>query len=104
MEAVVALELRLPVAFRDEGGYVVACFPNLDIASQGRDRDEAAKNLIEATQLFICSCFERGVLDEVLKSCGFMPGRPAGESTQNDHLTVPFELLAARNGASAHCG
>lgn len=103
MEAVVQVQLRLPVTFTQEGDYVVAHFPHLDIASQGRNRDQAAQNLIEATQVFIESCFERGVLDEVLKACGFTPGRPAVESTQNDHLTVPFELLAARNGASAHC-
>lgn len=98
--AVATFELNLPATFETEGRWIVARFPHLDVASQGTTRDEAARNLIEAAQLFIESCFERGVLDSVLKACGFEPGH-AGETIGADRLTVPVELLAARNGAQS---
>jgi predicted RNase H-like HicB family nuclease len=96
----VMFTLNLPAVFEQEGDFVVGRFPHLDVASQGATRGEAERNLIEAAQLFIESCFERNSLDEVLKGCGFSLGHAGGQPGQ-DHLTVPVELLAARNGSSA---
>ena len=102
--AVVTFTLNLPVTFEQEGEWVIASFPTIDVVSQGRDREEAERNLVEAAQLFIESCFERNALDEVLKACGFSVSRQAraAEPADKDHLTVPIELLAARNGPPAH--
>ncbi|MFO1465722.1 MAG: hypothetical protein U1F35_04650 [Steroidobacteraceae bacterium] len=100
--AAVTFTLSLPAVFEDEGDLVVASFPHLDVVSQGRNRDEATRNLIEAAQLFIESCFERGVLPQVLKDCGFSPGHVTIETLGLDHLTVPVELLAVRNGSPSH--
>jgi predicted RNase H-like HicB family nuclease len=106
--ATLTCNLHLPAVFTREDEWVVACFPHLDVTSQGRTQDEAARNLIEAAQLFIESCFERNVLDEVVKNCGFVPGHtlPTPQATDGSlqHLTVPFELLAAGHGpATAPC-
>lgn len=100
---IISFQLNLPAIFEAEGPWIVARFPHLDVASQGATQDEAARNLIEAAQLFIESCFERNVLDDVLKACGFEPGHvemPGGEN----RLTVPVELLAARNGSQPRAG
>jgi predicted RNase H-like HicB family nuclease len=98
----VTFTLNLPATFEREGDMIVARFPDIDVASQGATKEEATRNLIEAAQLFIESCFERNVLDEVLKECGFTPGH-AGQQPTQDHLTVPVELLlAVRNGSSNH--
>lgn len=100
--ATVTFALSLPASFHRDGDLYIGCFPHLDVMSQGRTQQEAEQNLIEAAQLFIESCYQRNVLDEVLKSCGFQPGvGPHVDADQRDHLTVPFELLA-RNGAPAH--
>lgn len=99
----VTFTLYLRATFAQEGEWIVACFPDLDITSQGKARDEAARNLIEATQLFIESCYERGTLDEMLKVHGFAPGRGAASPVpSDDHLTVPFELFASQNGSATH--
>jgi hypothetical protein len=76
------------------------------VSSQGRTRDQAARNLIEAAQLFLEDCFERGTLEEVLKDCGFTISRGGArpQATGGEHLTVPVELLAARNGTEACAG
>jgi predicted RNase H-like HicB family nuclease len=99
--ATITFVLNLPAVFREEHGWVVGEFPNLSVASQGRTRDEAERNLIEAAQLFIESCFERNQLDEALKECGFVPGH-AAPGSQADHLMVPVELLAIRDGSASH--
>jgi len=99
----VTFTLNMPAVFRKEGGWIIGEFPNLSVASQGRTRDEAERNLIEAAQLFIESCFERNQLDEALKECGFVPGR-AGQQRPAVHLTVPVDLLAIRDGSTPHAG
>lgn len=99
----VMFTLTLPAEFVQEADVVVGRFPHLDVASQGRNRAEAEHNLIEAAQLFIESCYERNVLDEVLKSCGFVPGH-AAQAASVSHLTVPVELLAAQNGPASRAG
>lgn len=53
-----------------EKWYLASCLI-LDIHSQGSTPKKAEKNLVEALSLFLVSCFERGVLDQVLKECGF---------------------------------
>lgn len=100
--AIATFTLVLPAVFRQEGDWFVASFPNLDVSSQGRSREQAARSLIEAAQLFIEDCFERGTLEQVLKDCGFTIARGARpQQAGGDHLTVPVELLAARNGSEA---
>lgn len=95
--------LHLRVLFKEEDGWVIACFPDIDVASQGRTREEAARNLVEAAQLFVESCYERGTLDETLKACGFVAHEPTDHRASGaEHLTVPFELLASGHGSPAH--
>ena len=50
-----------------EGDVYVSYCPALDLYSQGDTEEEASANLIEALQLFIQSCVERGTLDAVMK-------------------------------------
>ena len=97
----VTFTLNLPAEFREESGRVVGEFPTLGVASQGRTREEAERNLIEAAQLFVESCFERNRLDEALKELGFTPGH-ASDRPLPGHLTVPVELLSQSNGSSSH--
>jgi len=54
----------------EEGGYV-SCCPPLGVYSQGETLKEARENIIEASQLFIESCVERGVLESVLMKRDF---------------------------------
>lgn len=103
--ATATFTLILPAIFSQEGDWIVASFPDLDVTSQGRTRDEAKRNLIEAAQLFIESCFERNVLEQVLKGCGFTLAHGARVKPKDgEHLTVPVELLATYNGSAAHAG
>ena len=49
----------------ERSGYVVDC-PSLGVCTQGDTVKETKANIREATELLIESCFERGVLHEVL--------------------------------------
>ena len=77
----------------DEVGYVSYC-PPLDVYSQGRTEDEAVAMLAEAIQLFIESCYRRGVLESVLKESGFeaVPEMPPTDDVPM--IDVPIPLLA----------
>jgi len=69
----IQFEAKLPVTLKkdDQTGNIVACCPILDVVTQGPNKDEAKKNLIEALNLFFISCYEHGTLDEVMKERGF---------------------------------
>jgi predicted RNase H-like HicB family nuclease len=95
----VKFEVCLPYDIIERDRWVVAFCPVLDIYSQGDTREEAKEALIETIQLFLESCFERGVLDEVLKDCGFQPVKIPSEVPEQAcppesyiEVPVPFEI------------
>ena len=62
---------KLPVSIKKRKKWFLASCPILDVHSQGNTPKEAERNIVEALSLFLISCFERGVLDQALKECGF---------------------------------
>ena len=63
--------------WREDDVYISRWAP-LDIYSQGDTRDDAVTNLVEAVQLFVESCIERGTLKAVLTESGIQEhGRSA---------------------------
>ena len=62
----VVFSLSVDSEVKTEGDVHVSYCPALDVYSQGDTEDEASANLIEALQLFVQSCYERGTLDAVM--------------------------------------
>jgi len=73
----VLFSLHLPAKVRRKRKWFLASCLILDVHSQGKTEEQAKKNLTEALTLFFISCHERGVLDVVLKECGFTPVQPS---------------------------
>ena len=102
MQVNIQFNANLPAKVtRKEKWFVAAC-PILDITSQGDNEEQAKKNLGEAISLFFTSCFERGVLDEVLKDCGFKAvhhiAKPATPDVKKEgYITVPIPFLVDQN-------
>ena len=71
MGIIVQFMANLPIKFTKRKKWVLASCPILDVHSQGITEKKARDNLEEALSLFFISCFERGVLDSVLKQCGW---------------------------------
>jgi predicted RNase H-like HicB family nuclease len=71
MQVVVQAEFRLFGLLKKENGWYIAHCPPLDISTQGRTEDEAKKNLVEASELFVVSCFERGTFEQALRELGW---------------------------------
>ena len=63
----VVFSLTVDSEVKKEGGVHVSYCPALDVYSQGESEDEASANLIEALQLFVQSCYERGTLGAVMR-------------------------------------
>lgn len=103
MPPLITFSMNIPVDVNREGEMYISCCPPLDVYSQGSTEDEAIRNLIEACQVFVESCFERGTLEQVLKDCGFSPTRK--KPVQNNkmrHLDVPLSLVA-NNAQNCAC-
>ncbi len=71
MKTSVTFHVSLPIKITKKKKYYISCCPVLDVWSQGETRTTATENLREALQLFLIDCFERGILDKVLKESGF---------------------------------
>ena len=78
MQVQIEAQFQLLGILKKEGGWYIAHCPPLDITTQGRSEEEAKKNLIEASELFVTSCFERGTFEQALRELGWrVTGKPA---------------------------
>lgn len=55
-----------------EGKYCIAYNPEFDIASQGKNFEQAEKKLGEAIELFVSAAKKIGTLKEILQESGFI--------------------------------
>jgi predicted RNase H-like HicB family nuclease len=95
MKVTVQAEFKLFGVMKREGNWYVAHCPPLDLTTQGRTASEAKKNLIEASELFLISCLERGTLDHALKELGFVPRKAQPVNIANAFpiaVPVPFGI------------
>lgn len=98
----VQFQVRVPVFTKKEGRWFISSCPMLDTYSQGLTEEQSKQNLIEALQLFVESCFERGTLDDVLKENGFhlIDDKNTYPAGNGDMLDISLPL--ARLDATAH--
>jgi predicted RNase H-like HicB family nuclease len=71
MRVQVEAKFQLFGVMKKEDGWFIAHCPPLDITTQGQTEAEAKKNLIEASELFVISCFERGTFEQALRELGW---------------------------------
>jgi predicted RNase H-like HicB family nuclease len=106
MWALLKFELKVPVEVHKGATAFIARCPIFDVSSQGKTPGEAKKNLADALFLFVTTCFEMGTLDEVMKECGFKPGRGVtGKlSLKKDQelLSVPFPFMVSNQRQVCH--
>jgi len=97
----VEFKVKLPFKVTKRAKWFVSSCPVLDVHSQGESERAAKDHLIEAVSLFLISCFERGVLEEVLKKCGFVPAHgphrlpvqtKSGEKENYIQVPIPFTI------------
>ena len=100
----IQFSLRVPMELRKDGTWVYSTCRPFDVHGQGKNETEAVESLIEALQLFVESCFERGVLEKVLKDCGFRPATRKNTTKLNSTVSslermidVPLPLLVANH-------
>lgn len=102
MRMTVVFEMNLPFAVKRDGRWFVSCCPPLDVCTQGPTAKKAVANLVDALQLFLLSCYERGTLDQVLKKSGFRPrlprrpGKRKATARAEDTVKVPLPFVIER--------
>jgi predicted RNase H-like HicB family nuclease len=92
------VEFKLKGAFREdaEAGVWVAYCPALKVYSQGTDRDEARKALIDAAGSFVLVSLERGALESALAKRGFSPSRESSAQAKASEQTNDEEWISVR--------
>ena len=93
MKVMVQAKFTLYGVVKCDGDWYIAHCPPLDITTQGRTLTEAKANLVEASELFIVSCLERGTLDQAMKELGFVPFKAKPRNIQNAFpidIPIPF--------------
>jgi len=71
MRVILEAQFQLFGVLKKENGWYIAHCPPLDITTQGRTEAEAKRNLVEASELFVVSCFERGTFEQALRELGW---------------------------------
>jgi predicted RNase H-like HicB family nuclease len=92
MRIEVTFEVSVPFVVKKEGKWFVSSCPVLDVCSQGPTRKKARGNLVEALQLFLVSCYERGTLSQVLRESGFVPRRTSAGPRRSSSQATPRTL------------
>ena len=91
------IDFKLAVSVKKRRAWYLAVCPILDLAAQGSTPKKAIASLRSAVRGFVADCFERGVLDEVMKNAGFGPPKSgaAGRSERagTRFVSVPLPLL-----------
>jgi predicted RNase H-like HicB family nuclease len=98
----IRFDVKLPIKIEKGEKFYIASCPVLDVISQGKTLKKAKSNLHEALSLFLISCFERGVLDAVLKNCGFKsavkpPPQRRSAITKEEYINIPLHFLANKS-------
>ena len=98
----ISIFLQVYVSIREERGVYYIGSNAFDVYSQGNTEDEAKSNFIEAIQLFIESCLDRGVLTDALTELGFQTEKERAVLMPDESeaqgllmLNVPLPLLVA---------
>jgi predicted RNase H-like HicB family nuclease len=107
MKASIHFEVQVPIKiFREDDLFISHC-PVFDVSSQGTTQDEAKQNIIEALTGFLITCYEMGTLSEVLKECGFKPGKLQDSSglCEDDmsFIDIPLPFMLNDNKLSSEC-
>ena len=71
-------EIRLLIEIKpptEDFPYWEAIYPEIDLATQGETQQIAWKNAVEALRMWLSSLVEDGILDDVLRDCGFSANR-----------------------------
>jgi predicted RNase H-like HicB family nuclease len=109
----VQAQFQLFGIMKKENGWYIAHCPPLDITTQGRTETEAKKNLVEASELFVVSCFERGTFEQALRELGWhvVAGHTVPRNGEHSALPkdggfrfpvpVPFGFEKVANGCPA---
>ncbi|MFZ2398556.1 MAG: hypothetical protein WA096_05795 [Smithella sp.] len=93
----VQFTMQIPVQIKKKGHWFIANCQVLDVVTQGKTLDQAKRNLIDALTLFLSSCYERGTLDSVMRSCGFNTvvsnKFQSGQHLPEEYIDVPLPFM-----------
>ena len=83
---------EVTVMLYQQGDYIVAYCPALDLSSYAKTEPEAKTSFNEALDIFLEYCDENGTLEQNLLACGW---NLRNGYKQPDEVSVPLELLKA---------
>src|SRR5208283_6202630 len=89
MEITLQAEFNLFGTIKRQRRWYIAHCPPLDITTQGRSEEEARQNLIEASELFVVSCFERGTFEQALRELGWHVVAGHHVTQHGEHSVLP---------------
>jgi len=91
-------EWTLPCRIERDGRWFIASCDPLDVHTQARTESKARANLVEALELFLESCIERGVLDQVLGEAGIRATARGTRASRTDTVSVRVPLTVRSLG------
>ena len=94
MRITFSANLRIGVKHDDSANVFVGYAPALDIYSQGSSKSEAKRATESAVRQFISVAYDKGVLEQILKSSGFSQvQRGAGAEVESEYIAISEEEI-----------
>lgn len=85
-------QLFLTTKIWKEGKSYIAFNPELEVASQGKTREQAEKNLREAVKLFLDTARKKGGLEQILRESGFVKEKRIWQSPLINIYSLPVRI------------
>lgn len=88
-----SVSANVTVMLYEQGDYIMAYCPALDLSSYAKTEKEAVASFSEALDIFLEYCNEHGTLEQNLVACGW---KLRHGYLQPDEVHVPMDLLKAK--------
>src|ERR1700687_3975085 len=91
-----SIEFKLPRQVKKKGKWFISSCNLLDVHSQGHTREQAERNLQDALETFLLSCYERGTIEVVLREPNIKLTYPRPHKTSSNRRKGPHLLFHRR--------
>jgi predicted RNase H-like HicB family nuclease len=89
------MKVKMTIEIWSKGQWYIAKCPELDFISQGRDPEEAKRNLLEVVEIQFEEMREAGTFDDYLQECGYK---------FEEDMAVPLSEMIAFEKQAIHIG
>jgi hypothetical protein len=97
IQVTLTAQVKAGIKFDDQAKVYVTWAPALQLYSQGRTKARARRAMLSALQMYLGIAYEKGVLDQVLRTTGLAPVPASSQpSKDSEYISIEEEEILER--------